>query len=476
VQKVEPKALANWQIILWILCLAFLSVGARNFEAGLSQDGPLYASIARQIARSSEWFFLDGRVPDFSPFIEHPHLGFWVQSLIFKALPAADWSARISGHLYYVGFLILFFYMLRKFYTQRIAVIGILVLWLFPAFSNYFSNFYLDPGALFWGSLFLAMLYMALENRSLLLSLFSGACLAFAFMSKGLTALAFGPVAAAICLEHIRNPRGRFPFKYKASLIAASLVGTAVVLGLYFWKLSHSSVPDFFVLYWQKQMSARFSKSWNLSGVFSGDFWFVLLKHTHFLAPLALVPLLSSREKKSVWLPSVFFVSFVLIYAPAARIGAQYLVMLLPPIAWLLALTAETLLPKKWTPSKLVFASQSLAIGAVLLLQYGAIRTHSRMPPPEAEAIKKYFADKNDTSKVLLLEFYHNFEKPGFMNASPISWYGDVRVEYSEKDSTAPLKLIRYPSRAQKNRALAKAKTWCALQSFDASVLFERCR
>lgn len=98
---------------------SFLSVGARNFEEGMSIDGPLYAAISREIARSGEWFRLDARVPDFLPYNEHPHFAFWAQALIFKFLPAADWSARILGHLCYVLFLGLFFKRMSQFANEK---------------------------------------------------------------------------------------------------------------------------------------------------------------------------------------------------------------------------------------------------------------------------------------------------------------------------------------------------------------------
>jgi 4-amino-4-deoxy-L-arabinose transferase-like glycosyltransferase len=96
------------RISIWILTLAMLSVGARNFELGLSMDAPLYATIARNIARHGDWFRLATTIPEFHPFAEHPHLGFWLLALVFKVLPIADWSARVAGHVFYVAFLLMY--------------------------------------------------------------------------------------------------------------------------------------------------------------------------------------------------------------------------------------------------------------------------------------------------------------------------------------------------------------------------------
>ncbi|MEO5667258.1 MAG: glycosyltransferase family 39 protein, partial [Bdellovibrionota bacterium] len=176
-------------LLLWLLSLAALSVGARNFEQGISIDGPLYASIARNIARTGEWFRLDAGTPDFTPFAEHPHLGFWLQALIFKVLPIDDWSARLQGHIFYVLALALVYKITERFYSARAAVFAVLMLWSMSVFSNYFSNFYLDPGCLVFGTLFLVAYSRALSRRSLSWTLVAGGLLSLAFLQKGLTGL-----------------------------------------------------------------------------------------------------------------------------------------------------------------------------------------------------------------------------------------------------------------------------------------------
>ena len=76
------------QAFVWILCLAAVSVGLKNFEPGISIDGPIFATVARNIARTGEWWLLDCSVPDLVPFAVHPHLGFWILAAVFKILPA----------------------------------------------------------------------------------------------------------------------------------------------------------------------------------------------------------------------------------------------------------------------------------------------------------------------------------------------------------------------------------------------------
>jgi 4-amino-4-deoxy-L-arabinose transferase-like glycosyltransferase len=184
---------------IWIICLSFLSVGARNFENGLSLDAPLYATISRNIINSGEWFHLDPFLNEFKPYYaEHPHLGFWIQAIIFKAVGAADWSARISGHLYYLAFMCLFFFALMSISGEIVATLAVLLLWVLAPFANFFSSFFLDPGCLFWGSCFLFSLWKSVNNYSFKWAFLSGLSLALSFMTKGLTILAFGPAAVFI--------------------------------------------------------------------------------------------------------------------------------------------------------------------------------------------------------------------------------------------------------------------------------------
>ncbi len=100
-QEKSGFRLPSRQLWVWILSLAALAVGARNFEEGMSIDGPLYAAIARNIARSGEWFFLHGGVPDFVPFVEHTHLGFWIQALFlrFFRLPIGRLASRATSFM-----------------------------------------------------------------------------------------------------------------------------------------------------------------------------------------------------------------------------------------------------------------------------------------------------------------------------------------------------------------------------------------
>ena len=193
----EPR-LNQGSVLSWILCLGALAVGARNFEqGGLGPDGPHYALIARGMAQTGEWLWMQGTVPKFQPSADYPHLGIWLLALVFKIFPAADWSARLVGIGFYLAFLGVFFRLLRLTLGVRPAVVGVLALWTMDRFSNYFSNVYLDPGLLFFGTSSLLLLYEATRRSSLAHAVFGGAAWALAFLYKGMPAAASPPRSSA---------------------------------------------------------------------------------------------------------------------------------------------------------------------------------------------------------------------------------------------------------------------------------------
>ena len=124
----KKKSQVNLKVGLWILALAFLSVGARNFEDGLSVDGPLYAALARNLARSQDWMLMQVGLPECAVYADHTHFGFWLHALWLKVFPAQDWSIRIPSHLMYVVFLFGFWKSLAFLNSARVATLAVLLL------------------------------------------------------------------------------------------------------------------------------------------------------------------------------------------------------------------------------------------------------------------------------------------------------------------------------------------------------------
>ena len=424
------------RLLLWLLSLAALSVGARNFEQGISIDGPLYASIARNIARSSEWFRLDGGIPDFLPFAEHPHLGFWLQALIFKILPAADWSARISGHIFYVAALALAYKITERLFSARAASFTVLILWSWGVFSNYFSNFYLDPGCLVFGTLFIVLFHKSLEEDDLNITrnaLLAGFFLGLAFLQKGLAALGFGPVALVmLALAFKRSTRPASQFLMTTIVLAVCLT----ILGTYFMAVQFSTVPEFFDIYWTRQFTGRFGRQVNFSGLLSLKFWSRLNDDTHKLllvVPFAMFAL--RKHRLALVYVLSFFASFLLMYATNRRTGGQYWLMLMPPLAIVLGAGLDEILRKfgpklSQDPQKLQRITQALSLALVCLLQYLPISTHTPRKPIEADTLVSL--KKIHSLEGLTLVRPHN-KKSDFTLGASLAWYTDLKLSYLDR-------------------------------------------
>ncbi|NCN27722.1 hypothetical protein GW915_09120 [bacterium] len=472
--------------MIWILLLSLLSVALKNSEQGLSGDAPLYASISENMIESGDYFSLDAAVPDFKPnYNEHPHLSFWLQALIFKVFGAHDWSARILGHIYYICFLLLFFFSLRALVSEAAAVIGVFILWIQPHFSATFSSFLLDPGALFWGCLFLALLSNSLRKNSNTYSILAGLSLGLCALTKGLTFLGFGLPAVFILVLHLTSPQKVTRATTKKELFWQSSKHSILALGsfaliffLYSFALSKSSSPDFLEYYWLRQVSNRFSNLWTIKSVFLKEFWFPMLKDS--LGFLLLIPFafLTKRSKlKSIGIPLILFLSFVLSYAPAHRFGGQYLIMFLPSIAWLSAIALERIFKRY---DLLISFSQSASLLAFIVLQYTGIPIHGSAPSTPLKVLAESIQQEAKNENSVYLDSSPEHEH--FISASRLVWYSKARVVYASDTPEAPSKHRRHYLYSPSNSTLEldriaqiKNSGWCTYYQDQSTAIFKAC-
>jgi 4-amino-4-deoxy-L-arabinose transferase-like glycosyltransferase len=469
----------NLKTLLWIVGLAALSVGARNFEEGMSIDAPLYATIARNLARlasEGDWFLLLGNVPDFVPFTEHPHGGFWLQALIFKLLPAADWSTRIQGHLFYVLSLFLIYKVAARWVNVQAATLSVFLLWTWSVYSNFFSTFYLDPGSIFFGFYFLYLLARSLgfdghdrlqvsQTRRALWAVLAGLSLALSFLFKGLTALGFGLPAAALLLGRLWKAYTHLklvPAVKRCALSVLLCLGTfALVATLYYVGIKNSSVPDFLDRYWQRQISNRFGKSWTWGGIFNSLFWIRLLKDSHYL--LLLMPVAFWRlPKNSFWMWTFLsWLSFVCLYAPAQRIGSQYWILIFPPMSLALAGLFQSW--KHFSHHRFQRFTLAFAVSLVVLIQYLPFPTHHPRNPIESSALKSLQKILGHSELIIA----GSEEVRSFIYASTFAWYADTLVHY------LPLEGLQSGDLAQTKIYRAQlSQTW----NPSKSVLFQHTR
>ncbi len=460
----------TWLVPVWIISLAALAVGARNFElGGIGVDGPLYALMARGIARTGHWFLMNGTVPHFMPYADHPHLGIWLIALVFHILPAADWSARIPGIVFYAAFLGLFFHFLRKVIGLRHAVVATIVLWSFYRFSNFFSNVYLDPGALFFGTGAVFWLYEGLTEKRRGKCLIAGACLALCVMTKGLTALGFLPailfVAGLAWRKKKENTRAflrRFAwFDWAGTVVAGAYLLTV-----------HLCAPGLIQKYWNNQWVNRFAHQWDWSLLFGWRFWGSLARDTHYLLIPAVLLLFWKRPKGIEWLPWVLLASFAGLYAPADRVGMQYWIMLLPWVAWAVAQA----LPSwgDWSSVKLMKRSAGMAVALLFLVQFIPVRVHGRAEP-DMELLHKLVA--GGRIKSLILD--QTPEPANFTYLDKVTWYADVptmvvsETQWPPRASAQRGYLLYFPTAEREKQVLEQG--WCLEERSGDRSLFVDC-
>ncbi len=409
-------------VLLWVTILSFVAVGLRNFEEGLSSDAPFYSTVARNIVKSGDWLRMSTSVPGFEPYyVEHPHLGYWVLAAVFKVLPIADWSARIPGHLFYILFLWIYFLWIQKKFSEKTAFWSVILLWSFYRFSNFFSNVYLDPGCLFLGFSSILLFEISIEEAKRSFAFLGGMALALSAMYKGLTVVGFLPVFL-VPLVFIRRSAIE---KLSCSLIF--VVGFILPLLAYLGIVLNSSVPDFFDIYWEHQMTNRFAKAWSFLGLLDPPFWKELLFDSYgFLLILPAAFGLAIRKKQYL-IPLAFFTSFLVMYAVTYRKGTQYWLMLLP---WIALFGADLILSKiPWAVSSAKKASVTLAIAIVFVAQWLPVRVHGLKAPEERDALQKY---SDSPVMVLITDQY----EMNFLGASRIAWYTEREIEYIKSPRT----------------------------------------
>jgi len=417
------------KILLWILCLAMVAVGARNFEEGLSIDSPLYATIARNVMRTGELFKLDPGVPDFGPaFFDHPHLGFWVMAGFLKFLPAQDWAIRFVNHLYYVAFLMVFFFLVRRHSGQKAAILSVVMLWLWSRFSNTFSSFYLDPGVLFFHTVAFSCFDLALDRKKFSLAALAGVCAGLTVMIKGVANATYLPGYLFIFTYYLMRDRSKFTLK-------AGLVGfacAALVVGSYVYAVLHSAFPQFFAAHWAKQLQGNMNSRLSLANFTDLRVWNGLIRDSFYLAPLGLIPLFrKSGSKFAAFLPLALVSGFIVTHVPVRLVSGQYVLAFLPWVAWLVA---QALAPfMRFRVEKILPVTAVVSLAAVAVIQYLPFRTHTFVAGDDIREMKNLVAKGH---KQIVMAFPPQLM--GFIPTSTFAWYADVRVLYLRMGEALP--------------------------------------
>ncbi|MBY0372314.1 glycosyltransferase family 39 protein [bacterium] len=458
---------SGFSVLLWVLCLSALAVGAKNFEqGGIGVDGPHYAVVAREMARSGDWFFMRGTIPDYQPAADYPHLGIWLIASVFSVLPAADWTARIPGILFYVGFLLVFFRLLRLIDGPRLAVAGTLALWVMYRFSNFFSNVYLDPGMVFFGMASLLLAYEGVKAQSPLRLLIAGCCLALSFMMKGMAAAGFVPAIGFTLLWGAPGRNARHAFWN----VTCFVLGFATVLGLYLLAVE-ARVPGLLEKYWSRQWTNRFSQQRDWSRLWEWRYWGGLLRDCHYFLLLGAVGCLWKWPRRMGLVPWIAIASFSALYAPIDRVGNQYWLALLPWIAWVFA--SVFVGRREWKPEPWMLVSGVAAVVLLFFVQFTPVRVHGPEAPDVAHLQRRM---AQGIYQRLVLD---SAPQPAdFTRKDHYYWYGDTPIVTLERNDPAlrpdPAALYLLHNHTENRAKELKALGWCLDELFPESRSFWR--
>lgn len=295
------------------------------FESGIGFDSALYASLSRELSRSFSFWNVPWHQEYFSA---HPPLVLWLNSILYRLLPATDVTARLLNVFFALGILLMIYKLGSLLVNRRFAFFAALSFALTQHVLAIAASSFLDVGCSFFGICFVYLCLRYLQTGLLLhLSLIS-ASLFLSFFSKGLFALlplsiGLGPVVF-----------GFFPVRRVAFAYLAGFVSVALVM-LYFLLQREIGAYDYLGLYLHEHLLTPGHTGQGVSYQFG-----MLLEYFQMAFPfnffallgviICFVPSLSNIPKfTKVFLVFSFFLSF-LFFSVSSRNLSFYLMAWYP--------------------------------------------------------------------------------------------------------------------------------------------------
>jgi len=116
----------KYKLIYFVLFVLALVVNASGINVKFFTDDPgLYAAIAKNLLYKKEFFELFTYNADW---LDKPHFPFWMALLSFKLFGVSVWAYRLPGLLFFILSLVYTWLFTRKYYSQEIAAIAVLIL------------------------------------------------------------------------------------------------------------------------------------------------------------------------------------------------------------------------------------------------------------------------------------------------------------------------------------------------------------
>ena len=182
---------ATWKRLATIPALYLLFFYGMTRTGLIGPDEPRYASIGREMARSGDWITprLWGE-----PWFEKPPLLYWMVGAANLAGLGPDLAPRIPVALLSVGFLLLYYRLLRAEFGARAATFSAMVLGASVAWVTFSQVGVTDlpMSAAFSAAMLFGLRWLSTGDRRMLLR--AAPLLALAVLAKGLVPLALARI------------------------------------------------------------------------------------------------------------------------------------------------------------------------------------------------------------------------------------------------------------------------------------------
>ena len=310
-----------------LLLLYVFHLGSAGF--GLDPDEPRYASIGREMAKSGDWVTprLNG-----SPWYEKPPLLYWMTAVATKLGLHDEWAARLPVALLSLAFLVFFYSILEREFSDRVAMMATAILGTSAGWIAYSYSAVTDlPAAAFFNAAMLTALFDTRRRQAA--GWIAGALLGLAILAKAfLPVVLFAPVWLIARGKRLAIIAGAFLVAAPWHLLVSLRNGSA------FWN----------VYLWQQQISRLSSSS--LQHV--QPFWFyvpVLLLGMFPWTPLFAL-MARGRTYRDVRVSSlVIWLALALVFLSiSVNKLPGYLVPLLPALAIVFAAAVDQAPLKEW--------------------------------------------------------------------------------------------------------------------------------
>jgi 4-amino-4-deoxy-L-arabinose transferase-like glycosyltransferase len=357
---------------LWVvLPLAYLVYFFDLSAAGLlGPDEPRYAWISREIARSGDW--VTPRLWS-GPWFEKPALIYWMGGAGFRLGLGPELAPRLPVALAAVGFLVFYWWTLRREFGPRPAITAALILGTSGMFVAYSQNAVTDLPltAAYAAAMLVALPWIARrETRELPLA---AALFGLAVLAKGLV-----PIFLAAPLLMGRYVRDWLRWRVVVPFCLVALPW----YGLCYWRNGWPFIHDFFVVH-------TFSRVTSGALMHVQPIWFYLPVLAAGLLPW--VPLVGVMGRRAAYLDrrrlylAVWALAVLVEFSIPLNKLPGYILPMMPAVAALMALALDELGDARWWLASCAALSIVFPIAA-LVLPAAVLRGLSRAPRPEFQA------------------------------------------------------------------------------------------